>query len=256
MRNIIDELQKKHNNGQSWVHCYRYFKKQRKKRKVEKDQCALYLGFYLASFGMYRGSAIIRKYNYTKLKGIFDIIFDTSYEKLWDLNLNITNNEKRDVLDLIFGESKGIYPKLKKRIADILKDDKQATYTPSDTLISKILMGTMCCTPGYDTYFVEGLKRYEEKYKLGNGHFGRSLYKRGFEPLLDFLANNNGYETEAFNKFKGFINSSVTDDYPPMRVLDLFFWIIGYNNQKDREKDDKYKDPNNPSKLFPYSSNR
>src|SRR2546422_4274860 len=44
----------------SWGHCYRYFRRRASLREGrDLDGSALQLGFYLASWGMYRGSAFL-----------------------------------------------------------------------------------------------------------------------------------------------------------------------------------------------------
>ena len=48
----------KYHRYKSWEHCYRYFKKN-KNKELNYDYAALQLAFYLASWGMYRGSSIL-----------------------------------------------------------------------------------------------------------------------------------------------------------------------------------------------------
>jgi hypothetical protein len=49
-----------HHRYRSWEHCYRYFRQRRHLRADRDiDHAALQLGFYLASWGMYRGSSFL-----------------------------------------------------------------------------------------------------------------------------------------------------------------------------------------------------
>ena len=56
----------------SWEHCYNFFKKISKKKldEEELDLAQLHLAFYLASWGMYRGSSFILQKDYTIFKKI------------------------------------------------------------------------------------------------------------------------------------------------------------------------------------------
>ena len=50
----------RHHRYRSWGHCYRYFARRRRIRSAQGiDHGALQLGFYLASWGMYRGSSFL-----------------------------------------------------------------------------------------------------------------------------------------------------------------------------------------------------
>ena len=51
----------------SWEHCYFFFKKLRNKELSERDieLAQLHLAFYLASWGMYRGSSFLLQKDYT-----------------------------------------------------------------------------------------------------------------------------------------------------------------------------------------------
>src|ERR1700724_165165 len=49
-----------HDRDRSWEHCYRYFRSADASTiRKDHDQAALQLGFYLASWGMYRGSSFL-----------------------------------------------------------------------------------------------------------------------------------------------------------------------------------------------------
>ncbi len=50
----------------SWEHCYRFFRaRPRNEIRSDLDVAALQLGFYLASWGMYRGSSFLLQRDYT-----------------------------------------------------------------------------------------------------------------------------------------------------------------------------------------------
>ena len=48
----------------SWEHCYSHFIKARGSQEVDYDYLSLQLAFYLASWGMYRGSSFLLQKDY------------------------------------------------------------------------------------------------------------------------------------------------------------------------------------------------
>ncbi|MBI4500776.1 MAG: hypothetical protein HY700_06400 [Gemmatimonadetes bacterium] len=66
-----------HHRYRSWEHCYNYFRRARPARlAADRDQATLQLAFYLASWGMYRGSSFLLRHAYTVHGDTIDIITD------------------------------------------------------------------------------------------------------------------------------------------------------------------------------------
>ena len=85
----------------------------------------------------------------------------------------------------------------------------------SETLITKVLMGTLGCVPAYDRYFIAGIKN--QKISTGNYNFN-SLLK-----LVEFYEENNDKLEKVRKTLK------VCDmDYPQMKLLDMGFWQVGF----------------------------
>lgn len=80
----------------------------------------------------------------------------------------------------------------------------------SDTLITKILMGTLGCVPAYDRYFVSGVR----SQKIASGIYDiKSILQ-----LVDFYEKN----IEQFDSVqKNFIVADML--YPQMKILDMGF---------------------------------
>ena len=59
--NIFHDELKADKNGRyrSWEHCYKTFNDARNSTSPDLDYLSLHLGFYLASWGMYRGSSFL-----------------------------------------------------------------------------------------------------------------------------------------------------------------------------------------------------
>lgn len=91
----------------------------------------------------------------------------------------------------------------------------------SDTLITKILMGTLGCVPAYDRYFIEGIKEQNVstvKYNLKSLLKLVYFYKMNFENLEEARQRMEVYYLQ----------------YPQMKLLDMGFWQIGF--EKDTKK--------------------
>ena len=92
------------------------------------------------------------------------------------------------------------------------------SVTPTNTLISKIILGTLGCLPAFDRYFIEGVK--SENFRF------ISLNKKSIENLFIFL--NDNHEELLDIQEKESKNSGVF--YPKMKLLDMYFYNHGYNN--------------------------
>ena len=74
-----------HDRYRSWEHCYRYFHGSTPRAlAVDRDHAALQLGFYLASWGMYRGSSFLLQYTYTAHLGVVDQLLSARFSVLWE----------------------------------------------------------------------------------------------------------------------------------------------------------------------------
>lgn len=210
----------------SWEHCYNFFNSIKNKRinKEELDLAQLHLAFYLASWGMYRGSSFILQKDYTIFKKIVEIILSEKYFQLWDLEQNIDNKE----LFLLFEE---LYLQIEKELIQIKKsvknhpdlDKGEKRYLNNEkisyTLITKIILGTIGCIPAYDRFFIAGTKTVEGMQSEFNP-------KKSLAQLITFYKRNKEDLEFLLRKFKG---------YPPMKILDMYFWVTGYNSLSKRK---------------------
>lgn len=118
---------------------------------------SLNLGFYLSSYGMYRGPTFIFKRDYKIHKEIVKRILEEKYDILWDYDPLKDKEHKAE--DLIFNKKDGIFYKIKEAYEKI---DPQ--FTPTNTLITRILMGTYGCIPAFDDFFKKGIKGINDDY--------------------------------------------------------------------------------------------
>lgn len=200
----------KYHRYKSWDNCFKAFSDS-KQNEIQ----VLELAFYLASWGMYRGSSGLLQKNHLIHKGAVNILFS---EKSQKLKCNQTTEIGREDIDVIL--------KIKDELAKHYQQDKfkfirgselPKPISPTDTLLSKIMLGTLGCVPAYDRYFVDGLKAMKMKHA--------SFNESSLLELFNFI-NNNKYELGAAQKL---ILSKTDNHYPIMKILDMYFWQIGYD---------------------------
>jgi hypothetical protein len=211
----------------SWEHCYGYFKEIYEKGKEfndleeqEKKLGQYELGFYLASWGMLRGSSFLLQKDISVYKGLVEEVLKSEYKVLRDIR---NNYEKKEEIKDSF---KTLYDNLTEKLFNIkktiknhkdLSEKKIIFFTKeriTDTLITKIILGTVGCIPAYDRYFKEGLKIKGFKRSVNP--------KKSITNLLDFYKTNKVEIDRLSEEF----------NYPPMKIIDMYFWKIGYDEQE------------------------
>ncbi|WP_261529502.1 hypothetical protein [Campylobacter lari] len=181
----------------SWEHCYKYFYIYRK--DVDYDYASLMLSFYLASWGMYRGSSFLLRYDYK--------IYKTMLEKLLIIDLW----DKHDWSQIT--EAGKIIKE------NLLKYKDKNKDKISDILITKILLGIFGCTPAYDRFFVNGLK----KYNINNNKIPIQYCEDSYMGIMDLIDRcKSSFE---FPKIK--LKFSENIYYPDMKIMDMYFWVLG-----------------------------
>lgn len=194
----------------SWDQCFKAFDS----TKPTENQ-VLELAFYLASWGMYRGSSGLLQKNHLIHQGAVDILLSDSSQQIKCSNeREISKNDIKAILEL----------KLK-----LAKHYKSITFTkgtvapkpisPTDTLLSKVMLGTLGCVPAYDRYFIGGFK----EMNLEHSSFSRS----SLDELFTFIETN---KVEIQNAQR-LIKQKTKNHYPFMKILDMYFWQIGYDKE-------------------------
>ena len=216
IKNGIEEYYNNINNNsryKSWEHCYSAFYnaiKNRDKSEEKIDYLCLHLAFYLASWGMYRGSSFLLEKDYTIHKEPIKKILDAKYSILSGMQCSSLLSN----IDLLFDLAKELedeYEKVRSEIKGCVNNNV------SETLITKVLLGTLGCVPAYDRFFKEGLK----KFKMKNLSFN----KKSIEELCQYYSK---YDKELEKKRK--IMNIGKIKYPQMKLVDMGFWMAGKNN--------------------------
>ncbi len=134
----------------SWEHCYSNFYHVREKNNIDVDYLSLQLAFYLASWGMYRGSSFLLQKDYKIHVPVVEKLLNKKYDSLMGINCSELKNEvnQKKLIELNAFMSK-YYDVIRRNVKE-----KDLKNNLSYTLITKILMGTMGCVPAYDRYFL------------------------------------------------------------------------------------------------------
>ena len=201
----------------SWEHCYKVFQEAHKKPDLtdtDIDYLSLHLAFYLASWGMYRGSSFLLQMDYKVHIDIVQELFKSRYNNLWRINCpELQKQENLNTLMDLIKETKAIYNLKRKNIKDINKDS-------SEILVSKVLLGTLGCIPAYDQYFKKGITTANITTQ--------SLKEFSIKGLTEYY-NNNKNELEDIRRS---ISLKRKVEYPQMKILDMAFWQAGLECSK------------------------
>lgn len=197
--------------SRSWEHCYRVFRDARTDASPDYDYLSLHLAFYLASWGMYRGSSFLLQKDYKVLLPIVEKVLKPEYDCLFGLACaDVRNDDVREQLMELSGDIADDFRPIRNEVAG-----REVASPVSPVLITKILMGTLGCVPAYDRFFQDGAKY------LGLEH--NSYKEKSLLELADFYEEHNDRLEEARRGMR-------TDDliYPQMKLLDMGLWQVGF----------------------------
>lgn len=197
--------------SRSWEHCYRVFRDARTDPSPDYDYLSLHLAFYLASWGMYRGSCFIFHKDYKVHTPIVEEILKPEYDCLLGLACtDVRNNDIWAQLKKLSDYISDYFDPIRKEVRG-----RAVASSVSPVLITKMLMGTLGCVPAYDRFFEEGAKFL--------GLEKKSYNEDSLLELADFYEEHNERLEEARRGMR-------TDDliYPQMKLLDMGLWQVGF----------------------------
>lgn len=197
--------------SRSWEHCYRVFRDARTDPSPDYDFLSLHLAFYLASWGMYRGSCFILQKDYKVHMPIVEEILKPEYDCLFGLACaDVRNSDVWEQLENLYDDIADRFDPIRNEVAG-----REVASPVSPVLITKILMGTLGCVPAYDRFFEEGAKYL--------GLEKKSYNKDSLLELADIYEAHNDRLEEAR---RGMQCEDLT--YPQMKLLDMGLWQVGF----------------------------
>lgn len=206
-----DARRDENGRSRSWEHCYRAFRDARTDPSPDYDYLSLHLAFYLASWGMYRGSSFLLQKDYKVLVPVVEEILKPEYDCLFGIAcVRLREPEVQARLKKVCEEIAAYFHPIREEVAG-----RERASSVSPVLITKILMGTLGCVPAYDRFFQDGAKY------LGLEH--NSYNEKSLRELADFYEDHNDRLEEAR---RGMRVGDLT--YPQMKLLDMGFWQIGF----------------------------
>jgi len=190
----------------SFDFCYNYFysfSKEKRLPELANDKnlqtSCLQLGFYLASWGMMRGSSFLLEKSVRNFRDLITCISKMD-SHLWEIDVDNYNDDNI-----------GCLLDCKTKIISSLGEENN----PSDILISKIMLGVFANVPAFDTYFRKSLKVY-------------SFNKKSLLKIKDFYEDNkdvfDSYQIHTFD----FLSSEETDIvYTKAKLIDMCGFMDG-----------------------------
>jgi hypothetical protein len=151
-------------------------------------------------------------------RGIIDSIADPRFAALWNSDFGASETDSQ------------LVPMMFELIESVRKSYKPfapatGSAQPTDTLITKAILGTFGCLPACDRYFINGFKSEGFRFSSLNTKFAERLLSYCQENLAELRR-----EQASIKKSSGL-------RYPLMKLVDMYFWQIGYEgNKKSRNK--------------------
>ena len=190
----------------SFDFCYNHFYSFYKEKRLSEladgknlQTSCLQIGFYLASWGMMRGSSFLLEKSVRNYKSLI-VAISKMNPKLWEIDVENYNEENISFL-----------LNCKQQIVSALGKKNK----PSDTLITKIMLGVFANVPAFDQYFRKS--------------FGvHSFNKKSLLKIKNFYEENN----EVFNLFKihtfDFLTAEETNIvYTKAKLIDMSGFMDG-----------------------------
>jgi hypothetical protein len=199
----------------SFDYCYNYFRST-KDLNVDIEKSCLILGFYLASWGMFRGSSFLLQHSVKHFKPTIEYI-NTLDKSVWLIDVD---NYCDDNMKIIVN----IYKEIKIRLIPNGNTDL--------TLITKVLLGVFGFIPAFDTYFCDTFRA------LSNGQCGfRRVNKISLSYIHNFYQENN-YSIDNLSA-KTFTTDFLTGgktkiNYPKAKIIDMYGFNSGQFIQTEK----------------------
>jgi|ERR1700683_1084724 len=176
----------KHHRYRSWEHCFRYFNSAGRETICrERERAARELMIYLASWGMYRASSFLLQHDYTIHLYVIDQIALSKFSALWNSELQ-TEGGYDDFIPLILEAAACIRNAYEPFTTAV--GARQAT----DTLVSKVILGTFGCLPVCDRFFIAGFKSFGNSYSQLNSEFMNACCSSAKTTGGSFARSENG----------------------------------------------------------------
>ena len=188
----------------SFDYCFNYFQAHRDAATLAQMESpdllqasCLQLGFYLASWGMYRGSTVLLTRSLRHLAPVIHAIVDAP-ASIWDVDADDYS------------------PVRAKLVIDVAEQVRHSvTEGMTDTLVTKIMLGVFGCIPAWDTNFRRGFR--VSTFSVGAMERVGDFYRRNSALVDRYRVPTLDFQTGA----------DTSRQYPRAKVIDMGFFIEG-----------------------------
>lgn len=215
-----------HHRLRSWDHAHAYWQIYLAEEAPNSDHAALNLAFYLASFGMYRGSGDLFERDYKALVPVIEFLAEKTSNSWEDclFSQKLTTELASELNGLSLELSEQLTPSL------IRPGKPREQINPSDTLISKILLVTLDCMPAFDDQVKAALRQI-----LGINYLSVDCFApQRLIPVIELARQNR----PLIERGRETLQNECGREYPLNRIFDLYLWCRGAKivarNKKNR----------------------
>ena len=206
-----------HSRWLSWEHCFaqfaRVFEDLRGGRHAAKDiddSHVDYLSLHLASWGMMRGSTMLLQKDYKVHRPLVEKLL--AYSDLYGKDLSDFCKDPET-----FERFCALHEDVAGHCGQFVKaKDGRA----SDTLVGKIMMGTLGIAPAYDEFVKNAVREY--------GVSQRRFNERAFGEFAAYFTENHADITKRMTKEA----QKLCPLYTRAKVIDSLMWFLGQDNSK------------------------
>lgn len=206
------------NRYSSFDYCYNYFVTTIDP-KIDIEKSCLVLGFYLASWGMFRGSSFLLQKSAKCFQPTIEYIADLDKD-IWNIDVDsYTEKNIEKIIEIYIGIRKAL---IKNGNTDL-------------TLITKIMLGVFGVIPAFDQYFCN---TFRDMFKDHKCRF-RKLNNDSLNCIKSFYENNkviiDKIAIETFTK-DFLIGEKTKINYPKAKIIDMYGFTIGFNKNQNKSK--------------------
>lgn len=188
----------------SFDYCFNYFQARRERGELSQlskgtnlEMSCLHLGFYLASWGMLRGSSALLQRSVKHYAPIIDVIAATR-SQIWEIDTHCYSDSAIELIDETAAAIRAAF-----------------AGTASDILVTKIMLGVFGCIPAFDNYFKKG---------FGVWSFGKLSLRK----IASFYARNaNVIDAHRVPTIDFKTGKPTERRYTRAKVIDMIFFIEG-----------------------------
>lgn len=194
----------------SFDYCYKYFRQSTSEELLKDiEKSCLVIGFYLASWGMLRGSSFLLNKSVKYYEPLIKYIAKLD-KKTWEIDVDQYNNENIKKILSIY-----------KDIKVIIIDDGNSHLT----LVTKIMLGVFGFIPAFDNYFGNTFR------EIFNRECGfRSINKKSLNCIKEFYDSNREEIDDISNKIylTDFSTGQKTNIcYTKAKIIDMYGFTQG-----------------------------